>query len=137
MLFRSLLSALSSQYDVIFLDSGMRGVDGLEILRQLKASGVTSEVVILTSQPAVEAAVEAMKRGAADYLAKPLSPDRLRTVVRRVQEHSRLLRENALLRKELGIHQGFEGILGESRPMQQVFALIKRVAPTDGSVLIT
>jgi DNA-binding NtrC family response regulator len=132
-----LLSALSSEFDVIFLDSGLPGADGLEILRQLKASGVTSEVVILTSQPAVEAAVEAMKRGAADYVAKPLSPDRLRTVVRRVQEHSRLLRENAHLRKELGIHQGFEGILGESRPMQQVFSMIKRVAPTDGSVLIT
>lgn len=132
-----LLTALSSEYDVIFVDLGMPGLDGMEILRQLKASGVTSEVVILTAEPAVESAVEAMKRGAADYLAKPVSPDRFRTVVRRVQEHSRLLRENALLRRELGIHQGFEGILGESRPMQQVFAMIKRVAPTDGSVLIT
>jgi len=132
-----LLAGLSGDFDVVFLDVVMPGMDGMEILRRLKQSGVGSEVVIVTGHCSVETAVEAMKRGAADYLSKPLSPDRLRTTVRNVQEHSRLLRENALLRRELELHQGFEGILGESKPMQQVFALIKRVAPTDGSVLIT
>jgi DNA-binding NtrC family response regulator len=131
-----LLIALSSDFEVILLDVVMPVLDGMEILRQLKASGVASEVVIITGHSSVESAVEAMKGGAADYLSKPFSPDQLRMAVQKVQEHSRLLRENAFLRRDLKVHQGFEGILGESRPMQQVFALIKRVAPTDGSVLI-
>ena len=132
-----LMTAMTNAYDLIFLDLAVPGMEGLEVLRQWKASGVRSEVVVLAANPTVESAVEAMKRGAADYLAKPVPEEQLRAVVQRVQEHSRTLRENAKLRRELEIHQGFEGILGGSRPMQQVFALIKRVAPTDGSVLIT
>ncbi len=132
-----LMTGLSNAFDLIFLDSEISGMEGLEVVRQWKASGMRSEVVILADRPTVESAVEAMKRGAADYLAKPVSGEQLRAVVQRVQEHSRMLREKAVMRRELEIHQGFEGILGESRPMQQVFSLIKRVAPTDGSVLIT
>ncbi len=133
----ALMTVMGNTYDLIFLDLNAPGMEGLEVLRQWKVSGVRSEVVVLADHPTVEAAVEAMRRGAADYLAKPTPPEQLRAVVQRVQEHSRMMRENAILRRELEAHQGFEGILGESRPMQQVFALIKRVAPTDGSVLIT
>ena len=58
-------------------------------------------------------------------------------VVQKAWEHSALVRENVALRQELEIHQGFEGIIGESRPMERVFALARRVAPTDGTVLLT
>jgi DNA-binding NtrC family response regulator len=78
-----------------------------------------------------------MKQGAADYLSKPFSPDQLRMVLQKVAERSALIRENAALRRELEVHQGFEGIIGERPAMQRVFALIKRVAPTNGTVLIT
>jgi len=132
-----LMTALSNAYDLIFLDLATPGMEGLEVLRQWRASGVRSEVVVVTDRPTVESAVEAMKRGAVDYLAKPVVAEQLRALVQRVLQDSRVLREKAMLHRELEIHQGFEGILGESRPMQQVFALIKRVAPTDGSVLIT
>lgn len=132
-----LQSALSGDFDVILLDLMMPGIDGLEILRQVKAAGVSSEVVIVTGHSTVESAVEAMKQGAADYLSKPFSPNQLKMVLKKVCERSALMRENVFLRKELEVHQGFQGILGESRPMERVFSLIKRVAPTDATVLVT
>jgi len=132
-----LQAALSGEFDLLLVDLVMPGIDGLEILRQVKAAGVCSEVVIITGHSTVESAVEAMKQGAADYLSKPFSPNQLRMVLYKVWERSALIRENAALRRELEIHKGFEGIIGESRPMQHVFSLIKRVAPTDGTVLIS
>jgi DNA-binding NtrC family response regulator len=132
-----LQAALSGDFDVILLDLMMPGLDGLEILRRVKAAGVASEVVIITGHSTVESAVEAMKQGAADYLGKPFSPSQLTMALEKVWERSALIRENAALRQELGVHQGFEGILGESLPMQRVFSLIRRVAPSEGSVLVT
>jgi len=132
-----LRKALSGEFDVLLVDLVMPAIDGLEILRRLKAAGVASAVVIITAHSTVESAVEAMKQGAVDYVCKPFSPSQLRMVVEKVRERSALIRENAALRRELEVHHGFEGILGESRAMERVFSLIKRVAPTDGTVLVT
>ncbi len=131
-----LQAALTGNYDVIFLDWMMPGADGFDILRSVKAAGVPSEVVIITGHSTIESAVQAIREGASDYLSKPFTPDQLRLVLRKVVERSSLIVENALLRKELEVNQGLEGIIGESRPMQRVFGLMKRVAPTDGTVLI-
>ncbi|UCF33911.1 MAG: sigma-54-dependent Fis family transcriptional regulator [Phycisphaerales bacterium] len=128
--------ALTDEFDVVLVDLMMPGLSGLEILRRLKAAGVVSEVVIITGHSTVESAVEAMKEGAADYVSKPFSPSQLKMVLQKVCERSALVRENVALRRELELHKGFEGIIGESRPMERVFALCKRVAPTDGTVLI-
>ena len=132
-----LRAALSGDFDVIFLDLMMPGIDGMELLAQLKASAVPSEVVVITGHATVESAVEAMKLGATDYVTKPFSPNQLKMVVQRVCEHSALVRENAALRRELEIHRGFEGILGQSPAMLRVYSLINRVAPTDGTVLVS
>ncbi|MCY2988980.1 MAG: sigma-54 dependent transcriptional regulator [Planctomycetota bacterium] len=132
-----LQAALSGGFDVIFLDLMLPGIHGLELLARIKASGVSSEVVIITGNSTVETAVEAMKQGATDYLSKPFSPAQLKLVMQKVWEHSTLIRENAELRRELELNRGFEGIIGESRPMEHVFGLVKRVAPTDGTVLVT
>jgi DNA-binding NtrC family response regulator len=129
--------ALLGGFDVIFLDLQMPGMNGLEVLREIKAAGISSEVVICTGYSTVESAVDAMKQGATDYLTKPFSPAQLKTILGKVWQQSLLIRENAALRRELEVHQGFEGIIGESRPMERVFSLIKRVAPTDGTVLLT
>ncbi len=132
-----LRAALSGGFDVIFLDLQMPGLCGLDVLREVKAAGISCEVVIITGYSTVESAVEAMKQGATDYLTKPFSPTQLKTILEKVWQQSMLIRENAALRRELEVHRGFEGIVGESRPMERVYSLIKRVAPTDGTVLIT
>ncbi|MFH1419927.1 MAG: sigma-54 dependent transcriptional regulator [Planctomycetota bacterium] len=132
-----LQAALSGDYDVIFLDLMMPGIDGFEILRRIRAAGVPSEAVIITGHSTVESAVEAMKEGAADYLSKPFSPSQLKMVLQKVWERSVLIRENATLRRELEVDREFEGMIGQSRPMKRVFALINRVAPTEGTILIT
>jgi len=94
-------------------------------------------VIIITGNASVATAVETMKLGARDYLSKPFTPAELRIVVERAAEHSELVRENRVLREELEVRQGFEGIIGQSRPMERVFALARRVAPSDGTILIT
>ena len=130
-------ASLKSSYDILLIDLMMPKLDGLEVLRRLKTAGVSAEVIIMTGHSTVQTAVEAMKLGAADYLSKPFTPDELRFVMNKVSERSALIRENAALRRELEVQRGFEGILGESRAMERVFAIVKRVAPTDGTVLIT
>lgn len=132
-----LRDAVSGNYDLILLDIVMPQMEGLEVLAAVKDAGVTSEVVMITGYATVETAVEAMKQGAADFLSKPFTPDELEIVVRKVLECSAVFRENLALRRELHLNQGLEGIIGESRCMEKVFSVIKRVAPTDGTVLIT
>ncbi len=83
-----LKAALSGDFDLVLLDLKMPGVHGLEILREIKAAGVPSEVVIITGHAAVDSAVEAMKQGAADYLCKPFSPDQLKLVLGKIWERS-------------------------------------------------
>lgn len=130
-------AALADQYDLILLDVVMPQANGIEMLRRIRAANVRSEVIIITGHATIEMAVEAMKAGAADYLCKPFAPDELRLVVGKAAERSALLSENAALRRELDAHRGLEGIIGESRAMQRVFTVLRRVAPTPGTVLIT
>jgi len=132
-----LQEALSGEFDIILLDLMMPGISGIDILKQMRAAGVASEVIIITGNASVESAVETMKLGARDYLSKPFTPAELRLVVQRASEYSALVRENRVLREELEVRQGFEGIIGQSRPMERVFALARRVAPSDGTILIT
>jgi len=131
-----LQAALSGDFDVVLLDLKMPGIDGFDVLRRIVSAGVTSEIVIITGHSTVESAVKAMKEGAADFVSKPFAPDQLRMVIQKVWERSVLIRENAALRRELEVDRGFEGIIGKSRPMERVFALVKRLAPTDGTALI-
>ncbi|UCF77793.1 MAG: sigma-54-dependent Fis family transcriptional regulator [Candidatus Eiseniibacteriota bacterium] len=129
--------ALSGEYDIVLLDVVMPEMSGLDVLKELKAAGVSSEIVIITGYSTVQTAVEAMKLGAADYISKPFTPGELVMVVQKVLERSALMRENVELRKKLESKKGFEGIIGESPSMERVFKLVQRVAPTHGTVLIT
>jgi len=132
-----LAEALTGNYDVVLLDLIMPEIQGLDVLARIREAGVSAEIVIVTGYATVQTAVEAMKLGAVDYLCKPFTPDELRMTVSKVMERSALIRENSELRKKLVGQQGFEGIIGESREMERVYSLIQRVAPTDGSVLIS
>ena len=124
-------------FDIILLDILMPRMNGVDVLAQLRARGVESEVIIITGYADVGTAVEVMKHGATDYLPKPFSPAELRHVVGRVAERSSLIQENLVLRQELADKHTFHGMVGESRGMQRVYNLIRRVAVSDGTVLIT
>ncbi len=132
-----LREALTGEYDIILLDLVMPDLSGLELLERLKTAGIQSEVVIITGYSTVQTAVDAMKLGAIDYVSKPFTPDELRLIVRKVLERSALIKENVELRRKLESHEAFEGIIGDSAAMEQVFKLIQRIAPTQGTVLIT
>ena len=132
-----LKEALTREYDLILLDLLLPDIEGMEILRTLKSKEVPSEVLIITGYATVQTAVEAIKLGAADYIAKPFSPDELIIHVSKVIQNLELRRENIALRTELKLKEGFQEVIGESAAMQQVFSVIRRVAPTDSNILIT
>ncbi len=132
-----LKQAMTGEYALILLDLLLPEIEGMEILRTIKSKGIPSEVIIITGYGTVQTAVEAIKLGATDYISKPFSPDELMIHVKRVFQHLDLKNENIALRKKLDLQEGFNGIIGESPAMQQVFRLIKRVAPTDSNILIT
>jgi DNA-binding NtrC family response regulator len=126
-------AALTTEYDVILLDMVMPRIDGLEVLRRLRSAGVASEVVIVTGYSSVPNAVSAMREGAADYVSKPFTPDELKAAVERALARS----GRRTVAATDGGDGAFEGLLGASRAMEQVFRTIRRVAPTDATVLIT
>jgi DNA-binding NtrC family response regulator len=126
-----------SDYDLIVLDIMMPGVDGLEVLQHVKELHPGVEVIMMTGLSEVQTAVKAMKLGAFDYLSKPFDPDELTHVVQRALEHRRLLQENRNLKSEVSSKYRFENIIGSSPPMQAVFNLIAKCAPTNSTVLIT
>ena len=124
-------------YDVIVLDIMMPKIDGLEVLQQVKERHPDTDVIMMTGLSQVQTAVKAMKLGAFDYLSKPFDPDQLKHVVDRALERQRLLQENRHLKKEVSSKYRFENIIGSSPPMQNVYNLIAKCAPTNSTVLIT
>jgi len=127
-------TATTGSFDVIFLDLMMPGLDGLEVLRRIKKEGILAEVVIITGHSTVESRRRSHAPRRGRLSGQALHPDELRMTLRKVAERSALIRENAALREELEVQRGFEGIIGESAAMQRVFSLVKRIAPTDGTV---
>jgi len=122
--------------DLVLLDLRMPGADGIEILKKIKQRRPETTVIIITGYASVETAVASLKLGAFDYVSKPFTPDELSTTVKRAFEHSRLLAENRYLREELSRKFEADNMIGESPAMSEVRELIKRVAPTDSTVLI-
>ncbi|NJD34383.1 MAG: sigma-54-dependent Fis family transcriptional regulator [Betaproteobacteria bacterium] len=124
-------------YDIVVLDIMMPGMDGLEVLQQLKERHPAVDVIMVTGLSEIKTAVQAMKLGAFDYLPKPFDPDELKHVVERALERQRLLEQNRSLKSEVEAKYRFENIIGSSPAMQAVFRLIAKCAPTNSTVLIT
>jgi len=122
--------------DLILLDINLSGASGLDYLRELKESGVPAPVVMITAHGTERTAVEAIKAGAYDYLAKPFELDELRLVVRNSIDAAGLRRENERLRSELREARGMGDLLGAGPGMRSLFDTIARVAATDVTVLI-
>ena len=124
-------------FDVILLDVVMPGMDGLSFMKQMKADDLSAPpVVVLTGKATVETAVEAMKNGAYDYLTKPYKLEELLVVVERACEFGRLSVKKQLLEQELVRQETSDEILGSSKQLKSVLAMIQKAAPTDTPVLI-
>ena len=122
--------------DVAVFDVRMPAPDGLALLVQLRQKGLDFPVLIITAQDSSTVTIEAMQRGAYDYLAKPFDPDEVLAVVGRAAEHRRLTRRVNALEQQVS-RDPRDIIIGRSAPMQQVYKTIGRVAATDSTVLIT
>jgi len=132
----ALAAAVAERYDLAFLDIRMPGLDGLEVLRHLRADSPETAVVVMTAHGSVRAAVEAMQRGAYDYLAKPFDNDEVLLLVERAQSAKALAREVVELRTGIQEVWEFGALVGKSPRMQEVYKTIGRIAATDVTVLL-
>jgi len=124
-------------FDLVILDLKMPGLSGMEVLKRIKQDDPEVMVVVITGYATIESAVEAMKSGAYDFIPKPFTPDGLRVIVKRALEKRRLSLENILLRTQLKDRFGADVIVGQSASMREVEQLVRQVAPTDSTVLIS
>ncbi len=124
-------------FDVVVTDMRMPGLSGLELLDLVKRSGRDAEVIIITGYGTIDSAVDAMRKGAFDYVLKPFNNEEILEKLRKIREFSRLRHENAELREELDLQKGLEQIVGRSAAMQRVLDRIRTVADRDARVLIT
>ena len=124
-------------FHVIITDLSMKGMSGLELLKQVRELDPACAVLMITAFGTQRIAVEAMKAGAEDYLPKPFDNDELRLKVRKVMETQLLKRAHSQLLEQVRLETGvFENMVGRSRAMMRVFETIDKVAPTDVTVLI-
>jgi two-component system response regulator AtoC len=132
------LAALAAgDVDVVLLDIVMPGVDGLQLLEQIRGRHPDVPVVMLTATKTVKTAVGAMKLGAFDYLTKPFDVEELRIILEKATANAALVREVEELRSEVGRRYQIENIIGNSPAMQAVFKTVRTVAPLKTTVLIT
>jgi DNA-binding NtrC family response regulator len=126
----------SGDCDVVLTDLRMPGMDGIEFLQSAKKLRPEQIIIVITAHGAVPSAVEAMKKGAFHYLTKPLNRDELFLVLERALTQSRLERDNLVFRSQLRERYSLESMVGAHEKMQEVFRLIRKVAPTSATVLI-
>jgi DNA-binding NtrC family response regulator len=126
-----------SRFDIMLVDIKMEGISGLEVLQQVKESDPDVAVVMITAYGSIPTAIEAMKNGAYDYMLKPFDPNELGVLIEKIIRHQEQEREMLFLREEHKERTRFESMIGQSKPMQDIFDLICDVAPMDSTVLIT
>jgi DNA-binding NtrC family response regulator len=133
----ALASLRDREYPVVLTDLRMKGMQGIELLTQIKQSWADTNVILMTAFGSVETAIQAMKQGAYDYLMKPVKNDDLLRATERGFREALLRSEINRLRREVGKEFSFNQILGKSKPMREVFELIRRVANSPTNILIT
>jgi len=124
-------------FDVILSDIRMPGKTGIEMVGELRDRLPETPVVLMTAFGSIDSAVESMRAGAFDYITKPFEPDAVVLTIERALEHRALEEENRRLRRALDQTSSFGDLIGESSAMREVFALIRKVANSSSSVLIT
>jgi two-component system, NtrC family, response regulator HydG len=124
-------------FDMVLMDVRMLKVSGIEALERIKAFNPAIPITIMTAYSSVETAIEALKKGAYDYLTKPLDFDKLRLTLERAMEHIRLKEENRILKENLGKHFDMQNIIGRSPAMITLLETVAQVAPSEATVMIT
>ena len=128
----------ATEFDLVITDLRLGGgTDGLMVLDAVKQRAPETQVVVITAYATADTALSAMKRGAYDYLTKPFKIDEITVVIERALEKRRLVRENATLRDELHSRVRLDRLLGKSQAMQRVFDLVRKVAQSRTTVLLT
>jgi len=129
-------AALNGTYDLVLLDINLPDLSGMEILQKVREKRADVHVIVMTGFSTVQNAVEVMKLGAFDYLAKPFSDGELVLAIEKAIEKKRLMEENLSLRKTLFDRFGFDNIIGKNPEIIKIFDKIEKVAPTDSNVLL-
>ena len=133
----AILALESDDFELVLSDIQMPGMTGLELLDHVKEASPDTLLVLITAYGTTESAVEAMKHGAYDYLTKPCAVDEIRLVVEKALEKRDLSSENVRLRRQLSEHTSLPEVLGRSREMVEVSALVRQVATSKTNLLIT
>ena len=124
-------------FDLILMDIRMLKVSGIEALEQIKIINPAIPIIIMTAYASVETAVDTLKKGAYDYLTKPLDFDELKIAINRATEHNRLKKENEYLKERLGQKFDTQNMIGRSPLMVKLLDTVAQVAATEATVLIT
>lgn len=125
-----------SRFDIVVADLKLPKMDGLELLKHVKEKYQDTEVIIMTAYGTIESAVSAMKIGAHDYLTKPFPTEELLLKVQRLIKYQALAKENILLHNQLDERYGIDNIIGKNKRMQEIYELIKTIAPGESNVVI-
>jgi two-component system, NtrC family, nitrogen regulation response regulator NtrX len=127
----------AGKYDLIMCDIKMPKMDGIEVLEKAVDAGIDTPIVMISGHGTIETAVEALKKGAYDFISKPLDLNRLLVTVRNAIDRKELVQETKKLRRKVSAGKGTTDIVGESGGIKQVKEMIEKVAPSDARVLIT
>ena len=126
----------SSPYDQVLCDIRMPGMDGLDFLKEVQKKDSEANVIMMSAYGTLDTAIEAMKRGAYDYISKPFKPDEIILTLKKAEERERLRKENEILRREVKKEYSFENIVSKNEKRTKIFEVIEKVAQYKSTVLI-
>ncbi len=124
------------EWNLALVDLKMPGMDGIQLMEEIKKAQPDLIVIIMTAYATVDTAVQAMKKGAYDYIVKPFNPEDISLTIRKIIEHQRLVKENLFLRKELKKQYRLHDLVSKNKRMLEIFELVRTVAASNSTVLI-
>ena len=127
----------TKSFDLLLLDIQMDGISGMDVLKHVKEHYPDIDVIMITAFGSIPSAVQAMKYHAFDYLLKPFDPEELGVLIQKLVAHRAKIQENLFLKEDYEQRTRFESMIGQSRPMQEIFRLIEDIKDTETTVLIT
>ena len=127
----------TTRFDILLVDIKMEGMSGMDVLRHARENDPDVAIIMITAYGSISSAIEAMKNGASDYLLKPFDPNELGVLIEKIIKNQARVLENMYLKEQHKDRTRFESMIGQSKPMQEVFDLIGNVAPMNSTVLIT